>query len=40
LQPRQNNHPNKIAREVVFVDIDRSGYEEAKSGIKTKGGKK
>jgi len=29
-----------MAREVVIVAIDCSGYKDAKSGIKTKGGKK
>jgi hypothetical protein len=39
-QPEQNKQPNKMAREVVLIDIDSSGCKDAKPGIKTKGGKK
>jgi hypothetical protein len=28
-----------MAREVVLIDVDRSGCKDAKSGIKPKGGK-
>jgi hypothetical protein len=38
-QPEQNKQASKMAREVVRIDVDSSGCEDAKSGIKTKGGK-
>jgi hypothetical protein len=39
-QTQPNKQPDKIAREVVCVDLGRSEYAMVKSKIKTKGGKK
>jgi hypothetical protein len=35
-----NKRSGKMAREVVLMDIDTSGCQDAKSEIKSKGGKK